>query len=277
MKSQESIYFRESGKIPLITPEYDSINSLFPDLVVSIIIPIYNEEKSIVDVLARIPNHRKYEIILVDDGSTDNSISRVKNIDKDVIIVKHEKNKGYGAAILTGLKKATGDIIVTMDSDGQHYPEEIPKLIGPILKNEADIVIGSRYLGTCNYDVPFHTRFGESFIDFFLWFFFNQNVRNNQSGFRAFRREDLALFDDLIYDNFGFCTEILFKSALNNLRIEEVAITVDPRKYGKSYVRLLKILISISSCILVYGLKKIRILKFVPEAICKRASYKLIK
>lgn len=143
-----------------------------------------------------------------------------------------------------------------MDSDGQHCPEEIPKLIQPILENKADLVIGSRYLGQCNYKVPFHTRFGELFIDFFLSFLFNQNIRNNQSGFRAFRIEHLEIFNSLIYEKFGFCTEVVFKSALNNLRINEIGITVNPRKFGTSYVGLFKILISILSCIFIYGLKK---------------------
>ncbi len=267
--------FQESQLEDSDTYPSQQINS---DLLISVIIPIYNEENSIKDVIERIPNHRNYEIILVDDGSTDNSLEKVKLIrNRQIKVVKHNINRGYGAAILTGIKSATGDIIVTMDSDGQHCPEEIPKLIQPILENKADLIIGSRYLGQCNYKVPFHTRFGESFIDFFLWFLFNQNVRNNQSGFRAFRMGHLNIFDDLIYDNFGFCTEIIFKSALNGLRIKEIAITVNPRKYGASYVRLLKIFMSISSCIFIYSLKKIRILNFIPQTISRRLSYKLIK
>ena len=128
-------------------------------------------------------------------------------------------------------------------------------------------MIGSLYLGTCNYKVPFHTRCGESFIDFFLWLIFRKSVRNNQSGFRAFRRDIFNIFNELIYDNFGFCTEVIFKSAFNDLRIKEVPITVDPRKYGSSYVRLIKIMISILSCIVIYGLKKVRILNFIPKTI----------
>ncbi len=83
---------------------------------ISVVIPVYNEEKSIRNVVERIPNHHQYEIILVDDGSTDNSLENVKDIkNKHIRVVKHKSNRGYGAAIITGIKSATGDIIVTLD------------------------------------------------------------------------------------------------------------------------------------------------------------------
>jgi len=164
-----------------------------------------------------------------------------------------------------------------MDSDGQHCPEEIPKLIKPIMNKQADMVIGSRYLGQCNYKIPLHTRVGEYFIDFFLWLLFGKNVKNNQSGFRAFNKRSLEVFNDLIYNKFGLCTEILFKAALNNLKIKEIPITVNPRKYGTSYVQLVKIFSSILSCILIYGLKKFRILELLPKLILRRVGNRIIK
>ena len=238
---------------------------------ISVVIPVYNEEKSIRNVIERIPNHHQYEILLVDDGSTDNSLENVKCIsNRHIRVVKHKSNRGYGAAIITGIKSATGDIIVTLDSDGQHYPEEIPKLIHPIMNNQADMVIGSRYLGQCNYKVPLHTRVGEYLIDFFLWHLYGKNVKNNQSGFRAFNKRSLEIFNDLIYNKFGLCTEILFKAALSNLKMKEIPITVDPRKYGMSYVGIIKILISISSCIFIYGLKRFNILNFIYNTLSKK-------
>jgi len=78
------------------------------DLLISVIIPVYNEENSIKEVIERIPNHLNYEIIIVDDGSTDNSVSKVKEINRDnIIILQHQKNLGYGAALITGFKSAT--------------------------------------------------------------------------------------------------------------------------------------------------------------------------
>ena len=245
---------------------------------ISVVIPVYNEEKSIKNVIDRIPNHQRYEIILVDDGSTDKSFEKVKVIKNRYIkVVKHKSNKGYGAAILTGIKSATGDIIVTMDSDGQHCPEEIQKLIKPIINKQADMVIGSRYLGQCNYKIPLHTRVGEYFIDFFLWLLFGKNVKNNQSGFRAFNQRSLEVFNDFIYNKFGLCTEMLFKAALNKLKIKEIPITMNPRKYGTSSIQLVKIFLSVFSCIIIYGLKKFKLLEIVPQVICRKLSGRLIK
>ncbi|MGQ4876049.1 MAG: glycosyltransferase family 2 protein [Promethearchaeia archaeon] len=224
---------------------------------ISIVIPVYNEEKNIETVLKRIPNHQKYEIIVVDDGSTDKTVKVVQSIkDNRIKLLKHDKNRGYGAAILSGVKVSKGDIIITMDSDGQHCPEEIPLLIEPITNNEADVVIGSRYLGNCKYKVPFYTKLGEKFINLCFWILYRKKVLNNQSGFRAFSKKARFIFQYTIYNKFAFCTEILFKAAHYNLKIIEKGITVNPRKYGSSYINLIKILISISVCILIYGVKK---------------------
>jgi len=145
------------------------------------------------------------------------------------------------------------------------------------MNNQADMVIGSRYLGHCNYKIPRHTRVGEYVIDFFLWLLFGENIKNNQSGFRAFNKRSLDVFDDLIYNQFGLCTEILFKAALNNLKMKEIPITVNPRKYGTSYVHLVKIFLSVFSCIFIYGLKRFKLLKFFPEIISSKLNRRLIK
>jgi len=236
--------------------------SLFKDKLVSVVIPLYNEEKTIRRVLKEIPNHGNYEIILVNDGSTDNSIKEVKKVSRnDLKIINHEKNRGYGASILTGFKHAKGDIILTLDSDGQHDPREIPKLIKSILKNDADIIVGSRYLGSCYYFIPFYTRVGEFFIYLCLKYLFGLNIGNNQSGFRAFKKNTLRYFTKMRNKGMGFTTEILFKSGLHKIRVKEVPIRVFPRKFGFSYVKLFKILNSISSCFLYYFIKKIFRLK----------------
>jgi len=224
---------------------------------VSIIIPVYNEEKSIIDLIERLPNTHIYEIILVDDGSTDNSFNLIKKLGKNHIkIIKHERNKGYGEAILTGFKYAKGEIIVTMDSDGQHNPEEIPKLIKPIIKNRADLVIGSRYLGKCSYKVPIYIRIGEYFIKICFLTIFHQIVGNNQSGFRAFKKENIKLLKDMKYNGMGFTTELLFKFALSGFKILEIPINLNSRKYGRSYVNLIRLIKSIIVCISIYYLKK---------------------
>lgn len=225
---------------------------------ISVVIPVYNEENSIRDVVERIPSHRQYEIILVDDGSTDNSLEKVKNIrNRHIRIVKHKCNKGYGAAILTGIASATGDIIVTMDSDGQHNPEEIPEIVKPIFNEQADIVIGSRYLGKSYYQVPTYTKLSENIISFFLWILFRQKVKNNQSGFRAFSKKSTKIYYGMLYNRFGLCTEMIYKAAYYKLNLLEVPVSINIRKYGTSYVNIVKLFIAISTCILIYGVRKV--------------------
>ena len=237
---------------------YENSNKL------SVLIPLFNEENTIKTVIQKIPEYDDLEIIIVDDGSTDSSVKKVKVLkqkDSRISIIKHKKNIGYGQAILTGFKKAKGDIVITLDSDGQHDPRDMSKLIKPILKNEADIVIGSRYLGDCYYMVPFYTQMGEILIKLVLWFLFGLSIGNNQSGFRAFKRETLKYFMDLRNRGMGLTTEILFQSGLKNMRVKEVPINVFPREYGFSYVNLFKIIRSIFSCFIYYFIKKIFKLK----------------
>ncbi len=227
------------------------------DLSISIVIPVYNEENSIMDVIQNIPNHNQYELLIIDDGSTDDSLNKVKEIDgRDIKLIHHHKNLGYGAAILTGFKYATGDIIITMDSDGQHNPEEIPDLISPIVNNKADLVIGSRYMGKSLYKIPLLTRFGESVVNFCLNLLFSKRIRNNQCGFRAIKKNVIKIFNNMQQTGMGFSTELIFKAAYNQYRIIEIPISVNPRKFGTSYVNLINITKSIASCIFFIALKK---------------------
>ena len=247
-------------------------------LLISIIIPLYNEKHSIKDVINRIPNSFKFEIIIIDDGSTDNSIEKINQIyNREIKLIRHFENRGYGAAILTGIKHTTGDIIVTLDSDGQHNPEEIPLLIEPIINNQADIVVGSRYLGRSTYRVPLHTRVGEFIVNKCLRYMFRQNIANNQSGFRAFNKKSLEIFENMIFSRFGLCTEVLFKAAINGLRICEVPITVNRRENGISYNKILEICKSVFSCIILYFLKRIKIGKIIPKKFWEKLYHNIIK
>ncbi|MFX1392257.1 MAG: glycosyltransferase family 2 protein [Promethearchaeota archaeon] len=244
---------------------------------ISIIIPLYNEEKSIRNIINRIPNFYDYEIIIVDDGSTDNSIEEILKIKrKNIKLIRHKKNQGYGASILDGIKRAKGDIIITIDSDGQHNPEEIPVLIEPLLNNESDIVIGSRYEGKSTYKVALHTRAGEYIVKKSLWVLYHQLIGNNQSGFRAFTKKTLKLFDNIIFSKFGLCTEILFKAGHAGFRIKEVPIIINERRYGVSTNHVGEILKSISSIIFLHFLKKIRIDRIIPKLIWQRIYSNMI-
>ena len=121
----------------------------------SVVIPVYNESKTIEDLVQRVINVPiNKEIILIDDGSTDGSISIASNIvtefsndQNQIRLIQHDANQGKGAAITTGFKVATGDIVIVQDADLEYDPIEYPRLIKPIIEGKADVVYGSRFLG----------------------------------------------------------------------------------------------------------------------------------
>ncbi|MFX0035948.1 MAG: glycosyltransferase family 2 protein, partial [Candidatus Hermodarchaeota archaeon] len=158
-----------------------------------------------------------------------------------------------------GFEHAIGDILITLDSDGQHNPEEIPQLIKPIIRNKADIVIGSRFLGNCHYKMPLYARAGAYFVNLFLWLLFLQKVYDNQCGFRAFKKDIVKIFKNMKQTGMGFSTELLFKAAYFKLKVTEIPVSINSRSFGTSYVNLIKITISISSCIMFYILKKLKV------------------
>ena len=230
------------------------------EILISIILPLYNEEKTIKSILLGLPQDNSIEIIVIDDSSTDNSIAELENIKtlKKFKLIKHKKNKGYGAAIITGLKHSQGKVIVTMDSDGQHSPDDILRLVRPILEDNVDNSIGSRYLGSYYYKLPLSTRFGEVLIEKLVQTSFGIKIVNNQNGFRAYNRKMLHIFDHIRFLGYAFCTEQIIKAKLNGYRIKEYPIKVYNREYGSSKIVLWKLALDIFSCLLIYYYKKIR-------------------
>jgi len=237
----------------------EKINTEKRNILLSIVIPVYNEEKTIREVLEQLPKDNQYEIVVVDDNSSDNSIQEILKVKEQnpIRLIKHNKNEGYGSALLTGIKNANGKIVLTMDADGQHHPDDIFNLIQPIIKGEADITIGSRYLGSYNYKLPIATIFGELILEKLMKLIFRQKIKNNQGGFRAFNRKSLKIFNDIVFKDYAFTTEILLQAALKEYKIKECPITLKNRKYGSSKIILLKLFRSIMECFFYYTLKKI--------------------
>jgi len=229
-------------------------------VILSIILPMYNEEKTIKNVLESLPNHKIIEVIVVNDNSTDGSLKEIENIKKNINlkVVNHKLNKGYGSAILTGIKNSKGDVIVTMDSDGQHDPKDLLTLVRPIFNKEADYTIGSRYLGTYFYQLPVSTRLGELFIEKLIQIFFGKKIMNNQNGFRAFNRQILTIFDNVRYDGYAFCTEQILRASIEGFKIKECPIKLYDRKYGSSHIVLSKLAINIFTLFFTYFVKKIK-------------------
>lgn len=230
-------------------------------VLISIILPMYNEEKTIKSVLEKLPYDNSIEIIVVDDHSTDSSIERIEEVklNREIKVISHKRNLGYGGAIASGFSQVNGNIIVTMDSDGQHSPDDLFNLVKPIFEDEADYTIGSRYKGTYFYQLPILTRLGEVLIEKLIQTFFGVRIMNNQTGFRAFSRKILPIFDNTKYFGYAFCIEQILKASISNYRIKEVPIKVYRREYGSSHVRLMKLTRRIFSCLFYYFVRKIKL------------------
>lgn len=190
-------------------------------------IPAFNEEIAIGSIVLRA---RKYadEVVVVNDGSTDHTADVVGLAGAEMIV--HEKNSGYGAAIKTcfcAAREKNADVMIIIDADGQHDPEDIPRLIAETLTSGSDIVIGSRFVNGNgkNQKIPMYRKFGMKVLDVATNAGTGLKVSDSQSGFRAYSRNAI---NNLNLENadMGIGSEILFKAAENNLKITEVPIKV---------------------------------------------------
>lgn len=224
---------------------------------VSFVIPCYNEEETIRWVIHRIQklNLTDYEIIIVDDGSKDKSPEIVRSEHHTRLFV-HKKNKGYGKTLLDGISYAKGELIVTCDSDAQHDPADFLNLYQPIMKNEADMIIGSRYTGKYYYKLPLVNRTGEALIEVLLRIIFGQKVKNNQGGFRVFNKKMKPLFKEMICMDMAFTTEVLMLASLHNFKVTEGPIHLKDRPVGTSRVKKFKLIRDLLNCTIYYILKR---------------------
>jgi len=187
-------------------------------------IPAYNEEKYIAKVILQAKPYVD-EIIVCNDGSTDMTEEIAKAL--GAIVINHEKNMGYGAALRTlfiEARRRDADVMVTLDADAQHDPSEISQLLEPILDGEADIVIGSRFLGET--DQPFWRRFGIKSITWLARKTYRMdNLTDAQSGYRAYSRRALQLITPEDRD-MGASIDIIYQAKKHNLRIVEKPIQI---------------------------------------------------
>lgn len=225
---------------------------------VSIVIPCYNEEAAIRDVINKIRkiNLPLYEIIVVDDGSTDKSAKIAGSFNHFIRLIHHNTNMGYGKTLIDGLQHAKGDLVVTFDADDQHSPHDIPKLCNLALETDADIIVGSRYIGLYSYRIPFVNRIGESFIELMLNLIYGKSIRNNQSGMRVFNHGTHKIIENFKFFGMAFTTEILMKALNQNLTIIEGPIRLKNRYFGISKVKKFLLLITLLRCLFLYFLKK---------------------
>jgi hypothetical protein len=199
-------------------------------LTISVVIPAYNEEKTVGSLVQRAHKVLQdlgipYEIIVVDDGSRD-ATARIAS-QSGAILVSNGINRGKGHSLCMGIGKSKGSIVVTMDADGSHQPEDIPRLLFPILRNDprADAVIGSRFLGELEESAMSNMRFvGNKIICLVLRVLTGKWVTDSQSGFRAYRRE---IFNGTTIKSKGFEieTELTVMALVNGFVLAEVPIT----------------------------------------------------
>ena len=195
----------------------------------SIIVPVYNEEKTVVDViehLKKLPFNK--EIIIIDDGSTDGTREILSNIkDLAVKIVFHETNKGKGSAIATGLKNAEGEIIAIQDADLEYDPNQLVELIKPIQDNKADVVYGSRFLKE-NPNIYKRYLLGNKFITWLINIFYEAHFTDSYTCYKIFRKEIIEKFN-LESKRFEVEAEISIKVAKEKINFLEVPINYSPR------------------------------------------------
>ncbi len=233
----------------------------------SIVVPAYNEGPTIHLILDRIKavellNGVEKEVIIVNDCSTDDteqSIQRYLEANKDLPLtyIKHEVNKGKGAALHTGIAKATGDYLIIQDADLEYDPEEYNLLISTVNRSGADVVFGSRFMGGHPHRILFFWHsFGNKFLTFLSNMFSNLNLTDMETCYKMFRTPIIQSLD-LKEKRFGFEPEVTMKvSRIPNVKVYEVGISYFGRTYAEGKKIGWRDGFRAIYCILKYGLFK---------------------
>lgn len=224
----------------------------------SVVMPVYNERDTAAGVIAAVLRQPEVaELIVVNDASGDGSreeLERVKSADSRIRLLHHQTNQGKGAALRTGIAHATADIVIIQDADMEYDPTEYPIVLAPILSGKADVVFGSRFIGSQEHRVLyFWHSLGNNFLTLLSNMFTNLNLTDMETCYKAVRREILQTIH--IQENrFGFEPEITAKLAKKNIRIYEVAISYHGRTYAEGKKINWKDGFQAIWCIVKYGL-----------------------
>ena len=201
----------------------------------SVIIPVYNEEKNIQEIIKRVQaTRRATEIIIVDDGSHDDTLATLSKLDgrRKVRVILHEKNQGKGAAVVTGMNAATGDVILIQDADLEYDPRDYPALLQPIEEGLADVVYGSRFLGAPHRVAMFWHQVANQLLTLMTNILYDSILTDMETGYKVFRREVIEGMT-IRSRRFNFEPEFTAKILKRKHRIYEVPITFNPRDYSE--------------------------------------------
>ena len=201
----------------------------------SVIVPVYNEQNTIDEILCRItaaavPGWSK-EIIVVDDGSTDRTKAILKSWEKKVRVIYKERNEGKGSALSMGFKKATGDVILIQDADLEYSPKDYPVLLAPFDNPRVDVVYGSRFLGP-HLSTMFLYAQGNKFVTLVTNILFNTNITDMETGYKVFRRRVLVGIT-IRAKRFDVEPELTAKVLKKGCQIYEVPISYYGRKFAE--------------------------------------------
>ena len=227
---------------------------------VSIIIPCYNEQSTIKEIIKKINSQSNIEkeIIVIDDFSDDKTREILENDLKNNIhkIILNDRNYGKGYSIKKGIESASGDCIIIQDADLEYDPTDYTKLLDPIINDVADVVYGSRFIGTNERRVLYfwHT-IGNKLLTLLSNIFSNLNLTDMEVGYKVFKSNVLKEIN-LVENRFGFEPEVTAKIAKKNLRIYEVGISYFGRKYSEGKKITWKDGFSAIRCIVKYNLFK---------------------
>jgi glycosyltransferase involved in cell wall biosynthesis len=253
---QEGDLLSTSDHAPYTQPWYDQfrkslgdgvcrqlgIYAIPDDIVLSVVIPVYNERATLLELVDRVravPIRK--QIILVDDGSRDGTRDVLRELEANpaedalntIKIVFHEQNRGKGAALRTGFQHSTGQLVIVQDADNEYDPSEYPRLLQPLVERKADVVYGSRFLGDYSHRVLYYWHYlGNRFLTTLSNCFTNLNLTDMETCYKVFRSEVIKdILPTLKQDRFGFEPEITAKVARRQLRIYEQSISYSGRTY----------------------------------------------